>query len=333
MTIYDDVAASWKTLCTEPENIAPGIYERRIPTSSAYSVHAAIEQPAGTPRVHLTLAIPFNEPFKLELKGISLALEATLTGETRAVLRLLRQPYAEIFALLVADVLAKTLTAPTPPQALRVLLSRLTHWQRFLERAGPDGLTLEQQAGLFGELLLLRALLEAGAESTLALGCWRGPSAANHDFSHQSCCIEVKTSTSNDTESVTLSNEFQLDDLGLTALFLCHISLDRRPNSGVTLPELVKGIETQISSDAALLLEDKLVDAGYLAHQHHLYSGVGYVERGRTFYQVADAFPRLIRKSLPNEISQVSYRLHLAACKSYRAHEAEAVAMLLGARQ
>ncbi len=73
------------------------------------------------------------------------------------------------------------------------MIARVASWQRFMERGGDGLLSPEEEIGLFGELAVLRVLLDGEADPAGLCACWVGPLGALHDFRFGSGAMEVKT--------------------------------------------------------------------------------------------------------------------------------------------
>ena len=252
-------------------------------------------------------------------------------GVVKICLAMSNRSFEEIFSALAADILSKVLTAGGDKKAAEILVSRLAHWQKFMQAAGVEGLTTEQQTGLFGELSILRGLLNASDSSMEIIDSWHGPLADNQDFLMSGCAIEVKATTVNTTDAISISNERQLDDAGLDTLFLCHLSFDVRRGMGTSLPTMVAEIENMLPEEIRTEFEDSLLKVGYLDSQKNKYNARCYVERQRTYYSVLKGFPRIVPGDLMSGVSETSYRLNLSGCHEYIRSEAQVFKEFLNA--
>ena len=155
--------------------------------------------------------------------------------------------HSDIFTALVADLLSALARSDKPGTSSgKLLLARLEDWRRLLATVSAQGLTAEQQRGLFGELSVLRDLLlpEAGGAAVLA---WTGPDRQLQDFQFPGGAIEVKTTSGNSAEIVRIANERQLDCHSAGQLFLVTLALDaRQEGPGLTLPDLVGDLRGKI---------------------------------------------------------------------------------------
>jgi Putative PD-(D/E)XK family member, (DUF4420) len=237
--------------------------------------------------------------------------------------------HSDIFTALVADLLSALVRSDKPGTSGKLLLARLEDWRRLLATVSAQGLTTEQQRGLFGELSVLRDLLlpEVGSAAVLA---WTGPDCQLQDFQFSDGAIEVKTTSGNSAEIVRITNERQLDHEVVGQLFLITLALDaRREGPGLTLPDLVGDVRAKVQPlGMAAELEQRLNMGGYLETQAHLYSDYRYAVRQRLVHAVRGNFPRITERDLPDGLSDVSYTLDLHAASDFRTSEPEMIQSL-----
>ena len=211
----------------------------------------------------------------------------------------------------------------------KLLLARLEDWRRLLATVSAQGLTAEQQRGLFGELSILRDLIlpEAGPAGVLA---WTGPDRQLQDFQFPGGAIEVKTASGNNAKIVRIANERQLDCQLAGQLFLVTLALDaRQEGPGLTLPDLVGDLRGKIRPlGSAAEFEQRLNMGGYLETQAHLYGDRRYTVRQRLIHAVDGKFPRITERDIPDGLSDVSYTLDLHAASGFRTSEPEMIRSL-----
>jgi hypothetical protein len=179
-----------------------------------------------------------------------------------------------------------------------------------------DGLSPFGQQGLYGELYLLNKLLDIMPQN-MAIKSWRGHNRENQDFSFgKDIFLEVKTCAQKEHRNVTISNEKQLDDNGLSKLFLYVLCIKRLKNSGVTLNQIISEMQTKIVSQADQhRFDEYLTDAGYFEKHSNLYDDTGYHDDKELTYLVTPNMPRLIDSDLPNGVGLNSYTIALSACQ------------------
>lgn len=288
----------------------PGTYERRLAAAGIHELYAVLIRPGGT--VGLALDLPADAGRIVgEDAARGFVLRKTWnqeSGRLRISLILSERRYLDVFGVLACDVLEKVVRADTVEKGGIALRDRLMHWKKFLKAAGEDGLSMEEQTGLFGELFVLRKLLAAGnCDPAQVLSSWQGPSGANQDFSWQGRAIEVKSTTANDFSRVRIANERQLDEEGLRNLYLCRLALDRKPSAGETLPGIVSRLLAALGEPLRDDFIDRLALAGY--HQIHetRYQAHGYFCRFSHVYRIDGQFPRIKQGELRSGVSDVTY--------------------------
>lgn len=225
MGTSEQLRSAWSVLDGESW-VNPGVYERRLPGTGVHSIYALLLRPEGQvglaldvpPEAGTTIADDSARGFVLEKKWNADA------GRTRISLTLTDRKYRELFAALACDVAEKVARASTVEKGCIALVNRLAHWKRFLKATGDDGLSVERQTGLYGELLVLKALFERmPRDPGAAISAWLGPTGANQDFSRLGKAVEVKSTVANDFSGVQVASERQLDESAFSVLLLCQM--------------------------------------------------------------------------------------------------------------
>jgi hypothetical protein len=258
---------------------------------------------------------------QLHTEGAREAVAVSAPGET----------YFDVFTALVADLYAHL----SPLRANRTLadhlLERLEKWQRFLEERPPEGLSWEAQRGLFGELTLLKGLIEESA-SAGPLEAWKGPEGHVHDFVLPQGDIEVKVATVRE-RIIHISRGDQLDPPAGGTLHLFVLELEVSETAGTTLPNMVEAVREALGRLATTqtLLKAKLLEAGYADVDAEKYP-TRYIVRATHLYCVDDRFPRITKP--PEEVFDVHYKLRLTDLSAHRILDPEAtLARILRGRQ
>lgn len=313
-------------------NHLSGYYTRRICSEAPVAVYVRKHHPDGLQGFAIEVSPAIVKPLKLShaTKGFVVSTELDFSAEGKKVCRVAislgEVAFKELFAELVGHLLDHISNASSEKDAMRSLQSQLLLWRKFLDRGADEGLSENEQTGLYGELALMKLCLKTGIPAIDILNAWTGPNGANQDFTFGSCAIEVKSSSANDANRIRISNIRQLDDTGLEGLFLYHHAFDRRQSSGQTLPQLVQILISLIKEqDAALtvLFDELLMTAGYLHAHQVLYSDVGYTLRYENAYKVDASFPRLLEANLPPGLSEVKFMVDLATTVSSRINREE----------
>lgn len=150
-------------------------------------------------------------------------------------------------------------------------------WSELFNRIGSP-LSIMEQRGLFGELLVLEKLVDTYGDQSVSW--WVGPKAERHDFISDTWEIEVKSSIHLDP----VAHIHPIDQLEPTALPLHLIMVGLDSSGSTSLSELVMRIEGLIDETASLaLFRDLLGAVGFNVDEAHHYptkydaSSIGYL--------------------------------------------------------
>ena len=309
----------WQSLEADAQVSDSGHLRRRIGPESGCDFYLAISRPSNDRLllVRLTEATRVVTTKLPEFRGLKLEFSVAVGDVPNATytlqLRLTEPSFADVFNALIEDLVDCANRAPTEALAIAAIVDRLATWQRFLGRIPPEGLSEESQRGLFGELLFLQEILIPMVGVHDAITAWRGPKGAHQDFQLRGIAIEIKTSIAIQPQHIRIANERQLDPAGYEMLILFLASLDRRMGSGRTLPQMALSLR-EIAQGSGLLnvLDDLLLEAGYLREHEVRYQDIGYFERHRDFFHVQENFPRILEGDLRSGVGDVEYSISVA---------------------
>lgn len=192
----------------------------------------------------------------------------------------------------------------------------IARWERFFKRCGSDGLSIQKQAGLFGELAWLQLMLESGFNGSRCVESWKGCERNFHDFDMEGRVVEVKTSMRKEPQQIIINNERQLDDQGLTSLHLFFTALRTADGGGQTLPDKIGQVRALLQPEPANLLKfnDSLINAGYIDAHAPIYRK-HFIVREQLLFHVTDEFPRIINP--PNGIGSLRYGVLISSCRTF----------------
>lgn len=311
----------WQELAAATPHGASGYLQRRIRPDLPLDLFIGIERPSNRRLLLLEVAesavVGVDEP--PATRGVELRLNLAAPGGRAALELLLVDPaYEGIFTVLTGDIVSAVSGAATEGDAVTAFVGRLRRWGRFLERGSPEGLGHEAQRGLYGELWFIDHHLFPALDG-VAINAWTGPEATAQDFQFPGCAVEVKTTTAKLPQHLAIASERQLDDTGVAALFLVHLSLDSRQDGRRTLPVLIDDLRATLAGreSSAFLLEERLFAAGYLDAHRHRYERTTYAVRTCQIYRVREGFPRLVEADLPVGVGNVRYSVAAAACTPF----------------
>ena len=179
-----------------------------------------------------------------------------------------------------------------------------------MERGRDGVLGQEAEVGLFGELVVLKALLDAGMPAVISLDSWQGPLDGLQDFLIGPGAIEVKTTLSSNGFPAIVNSLEQLDETLRQPLFVAGVRLAL--GAGQTLPELAVALRTAMHSEPAALatFENRLVQAGYLQPLADRYTR-RFTHCGTAVLPVDGVFPRLTRMNVSLGVRKARYEIDL----------------------
>lgn len=221
---------------------------------------------------------------------------------------------AELFAAMVCDVVGSlddaVAAGADEAKLMRVFIRRVVAWQEFM-RKGTQVLSPEAEIGLIGELTLLRAIIDAGVPSALAIESWVGPLGGIQDFELGTGALEVKATLSAAGFPAKIGSLEQLDDSTRQPLFVAGARL-RQTESGQNLPTIIEAMRMAIKGDgeAERLLAERLLAAGYIDSHADRYPRK-FEQAGIRVVEVAGNFPRMTWGRVPAGIMRAMYEIDL----------------------
>jgi hypothetical protein len=231
------------------------------------------------------------------------------------VFTLLDNTLISIFAVLCEDLFQSVFRTDKEDELIQSLKNRFIKWKELFSIAKGGGLSDELQIGLYGELTMLKKLIEVTHKNSKSLSIWTGPEAGIRDFENGSCALEVKTSHGHNHQKIKISSERQLDTNLLDKLFLFHLSFEKRNSSENTLNHLIEKLFSILNDDeeAKQDFKRKLHLTGWFEHQKELYSNTSYFVRNENFYHVANNFPRIEENELRKGVGDLKYSIILSS--------------------
>jgi hypothetical protein len=235
------------------------------------------------------------------------------------IFKLLNSDHRDIFSVLCEDLILSVAPLESEEKILKELINRFEKWKSLFDKVSSHGLTPEEQRGLFGELFLLKKLLLSFNQARIVLSSWVGVEHQIRDFQYNNWAIEVKTTHGNNHQKIQINSERQLDISKLEHLFLFHLSMESRLNSGETLNSFVDSIRLILENDFVSLnkFNNKLFEAGYFENHRDNYSDIGYYIRNEAFYKVENEFPRIEEKDIRNGVGDVKYSIIISHFSEY----------------
>lgn len=196
-------------------------------------------------------------------------------------------------------------------EPLKALAETLATWRSILARRAR--MTPEAEIGLFGELIVVEALLDTG---DISVSAWRGGLREEHDFGMSDVDFEVKT-TSGERRQHWIHGLRQLVPTGTMPLWLVSLQITRGgAGQGRTLPELIQVVLSAAPDEAARLHAKRVLEAaGWTDDQADLFPDSWRARTTALALPVDGTFPsitpaHLVKASVDvGAIRQVSYEI------------------------
>jgi hypothetical protein len=230
---------------------------------------------------------------------------------------LLDNQLKDVFSLFIEDIIDSVLISTTENEALVETSNVVLKWKKLFDKINFQGLTIERQKGLIGELLLFNSLLDEEYAIDALLESWTGPDFNDKDFRFGSFGIEVKL-TSSKVPKVKISSERQLDGENLTKLYLVLYVVEEVKDKGFSLNSIIEQIRTKINNNqnALKFFNERLLLVSYFDEDFENYNRQ-YAFRKRNFYEVTIDFPRLVASDLPIGLFDTKYNIELSAIEQF----------------
>jgi hypothetical protein len=312
----------WDELAND-KSFAKGLLLRRYSGAVLPDVYVAMQYPEKL----LCICIPISDSNEVSISSFSNLQEIhvdlypspTQAGKNALVFKLLNFQHKDIFTVLCEDLITSISAESNEKKLVKEILNRFEKWKSLFNKIGLQGLTPEEQRGLFGELYFLRKYLQVSLNFLEVVNTWIGTENQVRDFQSGTWAVEVKTTHGNNHQKVHINSERQLDITNLGNLFLYHISLEQMQNSGETLNDIVDSVIAILETDAfaANKFKSKIYEVGYFELQRSLYDGKGYFIRQDVFYKVENDFPRIQENEIRVGVGDVKYSIILSQCLGF----------------
>jgi len=175
----------------------------------------------------------------------------------------------------------------------------------------------EKQVGLFGELLLFRALLDSFDEYAV-IDWWLGPLAEERDYAFPAFDVEVKT-TLGESRTHVIHGAGQLEPSPGRSLWLLSIQITRAGGDpkGIALPRLIHMIRERLTATRDRFVSC-LASEGWDDDDAAMYPAAYVLRTTPAAYLVDDDFPAVtpvrLRSMVPHSdlVSDVTYRVDVS---------------------
>jgi hypothetical protein len=312
----------WNQLEVDKTN-SSGLFKTRYTFNSVCELYLGLLTPSNSRCLLLRLPITAFRNLSVDKKMKGLKFEITEDPQNRSFvflnLILINKSDAEIFDVLLSDIISSITDLKNEQAILKGFLNRVETWRNLFDKLDATGLSAESQIGLFGELYFLKKWLLLSDDKENCIKSWGGPGNTIRDFQNKTWGLEVKTTQTNNHQKIQVNSERQLDTTTLNTLILYHLSVEKQPANGIFLNELVNEITEILSPDSEIksLFSEKLMQAGYLVDQQLIYTAFGYHIRQENYYLVNNDFPRIEEKDIRKGVGDVKYSIILSEYTDY----------------
>jgi len=230
---------------------------------------------------------------------------------------LLDNDLKDIFSLFIQNILEDIAESVTENEAVTKTLNVISKWKKLFDKINFNGLSIEQQKGLIGELLFINHLLDHHKSSSTILNAWTGPDFEDKDFVFGATGIEVKL-TSSKYPKLKITNEGQLDAQNLNELFLILYTVEDVKENGFTLNSLIDQTQQKLSAniDELKFFNERLMLLGYFEEDKEHYNKMYSLKKTYSF-SVSEEFPKIIKSKLPVGVYNTSYLIELSAVENF----------------
>lgn len=316
------IESIWNELEND-ESFSHGILIRRYSGTIIPNIYIALKSPEKFRCIAVSInkAVPINIASFTNLRDINIELvqDENRYDSNILLIKLLSNQHRDIFSVLCEDLITSIASVTNENHLVRELLNRFEKWKSLFDRASNQGLSVEEQRGLFGEVFFLRKLLSKKNCFLVTINSWVGPEKQVKDFQYNNWSVEVKTTHGNNHQIIHISSERQLDTSNFEFLYLNHLSLDSRQMSGETLNQLIDSVLLKIGEDALALnrFRNKLLIAGYFEQHKNNYDDTGYFIRQDKTYLVEKNFPRIEERDVKEGVGDVKYSILISNCSEF----------------
>lgn len=237
------------------------------------------------------------------------------------VLELTDSDYFDLFNDLIISIYSYIYELNDVDEYSKIFIQMFYKWSEFFDDKASDKLSLESVKGIFGELFVLRNLIEKSDSFKLndTLNSWRGLYDEAHDFVFEDKNVEVKTKDVSHL-AVKIASEYQLEeelDKGLELLVL-SVDIDYvKGNSLRSMVDDIKELTVNKMGDFSIVLT-ALSQKNISMLNIYQYDNYRFLVHEQTVYDCRkEGFPRLTKINTPNAVANIRYTLQLSYLVNY----------------
>jgi hypothetical protein len=198
---------------------------------------------------------------------------------------------------------------------LDFFMLELEKWSAFLAPKR-EGISESELLGLWGELYVLSAHLIDRLEPIEAIGSYVGLRNAPQDIAARDFTVEVKTTTQKTPKKISISSLEQLD--AWPARQLLTLILASRTDTGISVSELLEGIEKRIRTDSKALRSFRLSVSQKLENASEAQLIENFSPDSEVAWEVTQDFPALRRSQVATGVVDASYDIGIVSLIDYK---------------
>jgi|GEM_PF-446095 len=295
-------------------------------TGSSEFEYTRIDNGDSIPEISLGFNSKLNRCLLLELPKVhnvdfqtSLKQNLTLSFFSDTgyiILELTDSSYTDLFNDLIISIYQRIYQLANVDEYSKIFIQMFYKWSEFFDDKKSEKLSQDIVKGLFGELFVLKTLIEDSSSSHLndLLYSWKGPYDEGHDFVLDQKNIEVKTKEVSKL-SVKISSEYQLETEADKALELLVLSVESNPVKGQSLRLLLADVKDMIINklgDVSIVLT-ALSQKNITVQNIYQYDNYRFEVLEKVTYNCNNAeFPKLTKSNTSKAIGSIQYTLHLS---------------------
>ncbi|BAC12132.1 hypothetical protein [Oceanobacillus iheyensis HTE831] len=291
--------------------------QRRVESSMRHNIYWITDLHGNYGLYFLVGKVPFGSDNSIKLKGITI-IKRPKGKLIELFLILNNKEDWQVFHVLCNDLITVAKEFDSEERLISSIEIRLIRWQQLLKQDRSKMLTLEEQMGLFSELLCLKDVVGPIVGINQAIRSWVGPDFDKQDFLFDNSVVEVKSYKTSKGEIINISSKEQLYTLKNSLYLITYaISLSQNGSSVKDVVNHIRGlIKNEEDNDIINIFEYKLIDYGYIPEIIKEPLRKFKVDKQR-YYLVSDNFPRIVPKDIRNEITSVKYSIDLSSCHEF----------------
>ncbi len=320
---FNKIIDAWKKISSEINN--PGKYSRSIFTDCKTPISASVIYENKFKSVNFifnkTLVNKSNFEFK-ETKGIKVSFENDEDDKNLLILSiyLKNSSFLDAYENLLEKIITSIYDIDNQKLCFDIISNLLINWRKCFEDEKYEGLTKEEEIGLFGELTFFNKAISKNINSSNILNYWEGPEGGLHDFKFPKFLLEIKT-YSKRKNKIKINNLDQLNYKFFSNLYLGCAEIEQNL-SGKTLVEIIDDIKKIFNDNNNLKIsfEKKLSAYGYFEIHKKNYE-TKYVANSLLFYKLTNKFPTILKEDLAEGINEVSFSIDINRIKKFVSDE------------